>query len=453
MLDSSRTISHALIIIGLVIPVIYGLSTGNVWGELLPFGVLVSVLIIEYPFAGFLTLGFLPLILDLLPDIPYFTSIAIPLGGLTTVAYLMKSKRQTQTHLYIRRFSYSIVLILALLFILWIVGTNPEAVYGRFGRRNWFLTFFQLIIYMWLASEMLNSLERHRIFMIGFVILATISALIGLQRVLAGTTGNSERSVGLAINANLAAFQYTVAFIFLNYLLSNTKQNTLKIVYYAIIIILPIAILSTVSRTGILLLGIAFLLLLFMRTSPGARMQRILIGLIVLAIVLTVSPIDFITRIESRFDKGEGNLIEEDERYYLWLAAIDMFQDYPIQGVGVGNYRYEMTKYYKGEGKYSVGQSAHNTYFNILAENGLVGLLIFLGMIAAGIKACWNSFKTCVNPDIKYLIYMWLIIWVMWIINAMSGTTQYDKFSWLLLGVSIYLGNLTKNNEGRSEPC
>jgi len=73
------------------------------------------------------------------------------------------------------------------------------------------------------------------------------------------------------------------------------------------------------------------------------------------------------------------------ERVAHWVAAWRMWADHPWLGVGIGNYaeaypRYRLTRWEDPLGH------AHNFYFNIGAETGLIGLLAYFSflIVAAG---------------------------------------------------------------------
>lgn len=71
-------------------------------------------------------------------------------------------------------------------------------------------------------------------------------------------------------------------------------------------------------------------------------------------------------------------------RIYIWKAAIEMFKDNPLTGIGRGNWKKEaIDNYYpRFEGEWQPAPPtyahAHNSYLMWLAETGIVGLLLFL---------------------------------------------------------------------------
>jgi hypothetical protein len=64
-------------------------------------------------------------------------------------------------------------------------------------------------------------------------------------------------------------------------------------------------------------------------------------------------------------------------RFDLWRAALLMFVDYPVLGVGPDSFRWQYGAY-AGVSAWNTGIHANNLYIEWLADTGLVGLLLFL---------------------------------------------------------------------------
>lgn len=68
-------------------------------------------------------------------------------------------------------------------------------------------------------------------------------------------------------------------------------------------------------------------------------------------------------------------------RFAIWKCAVQLIADHPIFGVGTGDYRGELFKYYK-KNKFEYGiarnYTTHNQYIYLLVTYGLFGLISFL---------------------------------------------------------------------------
>ena len=70
------------------------------------------------------------------------------------------------------------------------------------------------------------------------------------------------------------------------------------------------------------------------------------------------------------------------ERMAHWRAALNMVEEHPLLGVGIGNYPVVYPQYALGRWQDPLGH-AHNYYLNIAAEAGLVGLFAYLVLLTA----------------------------------------------------------------------
>lgn len=99
----------------------------------------------------------------------------------------------------------------------------------------------------------------------------------------------------------------------------------------------------------------------------------------------------YMERLHTMFNKDEGTA---EGRQFLWTAALNMWKANPILGVGGGNYpfivgRYQPTDWDKREylERDWSGSVTHSIYFQVLAEHGSVGILIFSYIV-------WAHFST-----------------------------------------------------------
>lgn len=80
--------------------------------------------------------------------------------------------------------------------------------------------------------------------------------------------------------------------------------------------------------------------------------------------------------LEGRVDVTPANWANQERRAH-WGAAIRMFLDRPLSGIGAGEFNQEYRQY-TPEWRFRVGRGhAHNGYLHMAAEAGLLGLLAF----------------------------------------------------------------------------
>lgn len=129
-------------------------------------------------------------------------------------------------------------------------------------------------------------------------------------------------------------------------------------------------------------------------------------------------PSHVINRFQSTFDRNDSSATE---RLHIWRAAIEMIKEHPIAGVGKGNWGKVAKEVYFPrfdriwQPTESAYVNAHNVYLSILAETGIIGLLLFI--------LFWGT-----------------ILWTLF--NRMSSL-QSGSFDYaLIIGIIFCLGNL-----------
>ncbi len=81
------------------------------------------------------------------------------------------------------------------------------------------------------------------------------------------------------------------------------------------------------------------------------------------------------------------------ERLAHWIAGINMFEDHPFTGVGIGNYGAAYGPYHVTIFVNSLDH-AHNYYINISAETGIIGLTTFILLLVALFVAAGHAYRT-----------------------------------------------------------
>jgi O-antigen ligase len=80
-------------------------------------------------------------------------------------------------------------------------------------------------------------------------------------------------------------------------------------------------------------------------------------------------------------------------RLEFWANAAQMIGDYPLLGVGLNAFGVAYTRYDTGSGYYRIEQ-AHNDYLQVLAEAGIIGLLLVLIFLYFLFRRGWAIFRT-----------------------------------------------------------
>lgn len=203
-----------------------------------------------------------------------------------------------------------------------------------------------------------------------------------------------------------------------------------KLLYYGILICFLFLLILTISRGGILgFIGAATVLIFYY--SRSQLKQILLFILIVLAIAYLCIPdelwfrLSTVTNPELEFITGESSIHTRLENYQ---AAVKMFLDYPLAGVGLYNFRF----YSKDYGT-SGGLVVHNTYLEMLTGGGLLSFVPF----ALILLACWKKLKVRneYNERIRNLKICMKASFISLLISSFFISGDHKKILWFSLAL------------------
>jgi O-antigen ligase len=206
-------------------------------------------------------------------------------------------------------------------------------------------------------------------------------------------------------------------------------------------------ILLTYSRGAFLTLVLMILIMVVLRYIRP--IQLLFLGIVVFLIILAISP-DYFNRMDSlRGIKGlfsEQVDVQPDAvtrgRLTEMLAAFYVFLDYPVVGVGPGHF----TPYYSLDymtGPHALRQissqrRAHTLYFEIMAETGIIGFLIFMSILVfiliklVQLRLYWIPR----NSEYANIITALFLGVISYMGTAIFLHFSYQRFYWLFLALA-----------------
>jgi len=412
------------------------------------FALIGSIIVIKNPHIGAALTISSSAIIELIPPIPFLSSAITLLGAVTFAGYLFKiwgvaGKVQL---------NFSSLHFISFLFIMWISLSNPLAAWAG-PERNWIFTFVQLFILMVLAMDILDEPHKHQVVMAIFIFIAVISAYTAISQGHIGEDIDSSiRAVGFSAGANDAARYFVIAMIFTTYLRSQVNQPLPRFLLLVAIVITYLGVFFTTSRSGMILLFLAQLLLFYFQKSGKQRLQLMIVfGMaFILLVIFSNSILGIISSILPSITQGTDTM---GLRYNLWRAGWMMWQDHPFTGVGIGQFLHNSSRYMSQlPGVIPRELVAHNIYVSMLAETGIIGLILFLSIIAI---ALGNFIKARRFQQSTYLnLYnTWLIVLLVMLIGGLTKTDQIDKLLWMVMGLSVYFSRLTDEPAEEKAPA
>ncbi|MEU8111831.1 O-antigen ligase family protein [Micromonospora sp. NPDC048947] len=234
---------------------------------------------------------------------------------------------------------------------------------------------------------------RSRSVLLVFAVAATGVGLFHAALALIGTPVLAEENPALAeslssLNHNAWGPMLLLALAVLLARLRPGVSGTARVLTVAGIAAVVVSVVLSYSRSTYI--GGALLLLCFVIQ----RRRTVALALTGIVVVLTVGltgvqlvPDQVAERIA--YTTVDGRLDSSSSvRLDLWLSALRMAADHPLAGVGFQNFRTHLPEYFQPEVTVAAVDvqldslnHAHNTYLTVLAQTGLVGVLLVGGLL------------------------------------------------------------------------
>jgi putative inorganic carbon (hco3(-)) transporter len=264
-----------------------------------------------------------------------------------------------------------------------VVSPDTSVGMDKLLRYALFIAFFFLIVQLVTSRGSITRVLRV------LVLSATGAALWALVAFL---TGELERAGGPIADPNDFAFLIATVLPLTGYLWIDERSR--RLLWGACFALQAAATLATLSRGA--LVGLAALAVWAVAT------RRIpIVG--VLAAVATVVGLVFVALlfwsplINERLE-GKEKVQSENatSRIAFWDAALHMFYDRPLTGVGPGRFSEEARTYVRGSGTTLTHPVAHNSYLEVLAENGAVALAFLVAYLLGSWRLLARSWRNSV---------------------------------------------------------
>jgi O-antigen ligase len=260
-----------------------------------------------------------------------------------------------------------------------------------------------VLVYAFLFLAVLNNLYRQettQVIACTLVFLAMAISFYAIYQFLTHSTRVWTEHVradlgasGTYISRNhLGGFLEMLLPLGLAYTLASRLKPVVKVFlgYASLVILAGIAV--TVSRGAYASTGLA--MMLFFGLLLLHRKYRL--PSLVLLLVLLGGGAYFVSRslpVRMRFERlaQAASRVEDDTRFLLWRAAVQVWQQNSWWGVGPGHYDYRFRQVRPVELQLRPGW-AHNDYLNALAEWGIVGTALVAAawvLLALGVLKMW----------------------------------------------------------------
>jgi probable O-glycosylation ligase (exosortase A-associated) len=294
--------------------------------------------------------------------------------------------------------------------MVWLGGLFAVAFMTQFSSpwptvvRSELIDFAKVIVIVLVATTTLNTKARIRLFMIvSLAAFAMYPARGALFNYFLSGYSLLGRAIWNNIYANpndMAAFtllQLSVAAA----LVVKEPRGLYRLGAVAALVVTPLIILLTQSRGGFLGAAVFGLLAFTMYRRKMRLVGLLAIVGVVAVLILPSAAWDRFAMVKTIGQGGTESLetLEDDgsaqQRYEIWQTSFRIIQDHPVVGTGWGAYKRANAHYSPQLGN----RDTHSTYFNIAAELGIPGLLLFVGLLVATFMRAQKARKLLTRTD------------------------------------------------------
>lgn len=219
-----------------------------------------------------------------------------------------------------------------------------------------------------------------------------------------------------------------------------------------------LSVVFTFSRNGFVSMLFAIGLLFVLR-RPNFLPSIISIALLVG--VLQFIPATYLDRISSlaQISSGQAGIVTDESfrgRLSENVAAVQMFQDHPIFGVGLNNFQFEYQDYSRriGLDPRRELRSPASFYLEILSEQGLFGMAIFGYLIFTVFRRLFsarNYFKHNNFYDLEFMTTALIASFGGYMFLAISKNSAYSNVYWSLVAICLSATQIVNTLEEKSE--
>ena len=347
-----------------------------------------------------------------------------------------------------------VFLSLLWMFFTALMSVNPVVSFKFIAAKLWFvLPFYILPFYLFKEKESLRPILK------SFVLGTCIAALyFFVQHYQLGLAYSERTNAGLPIWRNHVNYACTLTLSLpILYYLKVTSKSSNKWIYSFIGLILFLFINFAFARIAYICIGAAFLYLLILKLKAS---KLALIGGFICAIVLVSSMVknDQYVLLAPDFDKtimqldfqnkisatAKGQDISTMERLNRWVAGGRMIQERPLVGFGPGTFyrSYKPFMVFSFETYVSDNpdkSGIHNYYLMTFVEQGILGLLIFLGLITCLVLKIQKTYSRSLShrKEITLVASLVIIVLTMNLVNDMFEVLKLGSLFFFALFILV----------------
>ncbi len=222
------------------------------------------------------------------------------------------------------------------------------------------------------------------------------------------------------------------------------RLRSLRLLAVACGVLILCGVMLTFSRGAAVALG---LLVPAMWAAKLISGRQVLAGALAIAVMVAIVAPDYVTRVQTlgstdaAFSQSAGSDAAIQGRATENLAALHVFRDHPLLGVGPGQFFSRYSSQYGNALNLrflTTNRRAHSLYLEIAADTGLLGLATFLAIVGVTMSQLWklSVFWRSRDPELALLAQGLLLALVAYLSSGLFLQMAYQRYFWFLLALA-----------------
>jgi O-antigen ligase len=285
-------------------------------------------------------------------------------------------------------------------------------------------THCQLLAFVWLIYEYSPTSEKQVRLISAYVLGAYAASIISFVQFFSSKQVVYLRHAAMGFNPNDFGLILALGIPMGWYLGLLSKDKLMRWVYWSYVVVGLSGIFLTASRSGIFSASVAALFVIstyprrFSKSRYASLIILLLAGYGIIHFLVPQYTWDRLSTIPEEIISGDLS-----GRLSIWFAGFEALGKNPLLGVGVGAYSSSVASIL------GYGRVAHNTLFEVLVEQGIVGFTIF----AAFLVLVWSTALR--SPPLTRRF--WIFLLLTWTVGTMAMSWTHRKPSWFLFGLLV----------------
>ncbi len=330
------------------------------------------------------------------------------------------------------------------------------------------------LVYLLSFAALVNTTATLRSVMMAFTIgsfALGVFAILAFFGIAGSTTLEQGRAGGAVGDANFFAAYQLVALPLVIVLANHAGSSGVRAFAYVTAAVNVVSVITTLSRGGLITLAAVILLAIVLpaRTMFRSKAQKaaavavIVIGsAIMLQSASEVVIPRFTALVSVQGDGGSG-------REVLWRAAQTSIEERPVLGLGYGAFALSANELILRTPDVSLtdyelrpkGQPAHNLFIGTLAELGVPGLVLVIGLLISTGRWLRRTARLAFERGedfVGHVANALVVGLVAWAVSSLFLSSETSRPLWMLIGLSLALPKLLEStteapDAGADEPA